>query len=55
MHALPLLATLVDPFSIFLRQATWRPDQRTHFGDKPNPEARLFLAVRRNAVPARPR
>lgn len=55
MHALPLLATLVDPFAILLRQTAWQPDQGVRFGDEPNPEARLFLAACRNAAPERPR
>ncbi len=55
MHALPLLATLVDPLAILLRQTAWRPNTGARFGDEPNPEARLFLAVRRNASPERPR
>lgn len=57
MHALPLLASLVDPYEILFRRAMSRPSVETRLGDEPNPEVRLFIAsARREAAgPARPR
>jgi hypothetical protein len=55
MHALPLLATLVDPYEILFRQASPRPRTEPCFGDEPNPEARLLVATarRRSWTPTR--
>jgi len=57
MHALPLLATLVDFSEIFFHQAAPRLRPETRFGDEPNPEARLFFATMRHrgSEPERPR
>ena len=45
MHALPLLAAFVDPYAILFRQFV-APPTHVHFGDEPNPEARLFRPAR---------
>jgi hypothetical protein len=55
MHALPLLAALVDRYLIFLRHVGPRTIYDTRFGDEPNPEARLSFARRRASEPTRPR
>jgi hypothetical protein len=55
MHALPLLATLVDPYELLFRQAGLHPRHEIRFGDEPNPEARFLTTARRRSEPARPR
>jgi hypothetical protein len=50
MHALPLLAILVDPYEILFRRPAPRPGA-VGLGDEPNPEARLFLALARRRPP----
>jgi hypothetical protein len=56
MHALPLLATLVDPYEILFGQIAPGSHPATRLGDEPNPEARLFRAARRGShEPTRPR
>ena len=56
MHALPLLASLVDPYEIFFGRIVPGARDVARFGDEPNPEARLFYATRsRPFEPARPR
>jgi len=56
MHALPLLASLVDPYEIFFGRIVPGARGAARFGDEPNPEARLFYATRRRPFePAKPR
>jgi hypothetical protein len=56
MHALPLLASLVDPYEILFGRIVPSAHGAARFGDEPNPEARLFYATRRHPFePARPR
>lgn len=55
MHALPLLAALVDPFEIIFRTPVRQSDIAVRFGDEPNPEARLFHATRNAFGLERPR
>jgi hypothetical protein len=56
MHALPLLAALVDPYEILFRRVALRPHSQLRFGDEPNPEARLLVANARcrSWTPTRP-
>jgi hypothetical protein len=52
MHALPLLATLVDPYMIFFRRIVPGAGL-ARFGDEPNPEVRLYLSRRNASEPTR--
>jgi hypothetical protein len=56
MHALPLLAALVDPYEILFRRAAQPAQSQPRFGDEPNPEARLLVATARRGswTPTRP-
>jgi hypothetical protein len=55
MHALPLLAVLVNPYLLLFRTVGSRAAPEVRFGDEPNPDARLYFAERRASEPARPR
>ena len=56
MHALPLLAALVDPFEILFGQIGPRHRPAVRLGDEPNREVPMLRSSRRRAFePTRPR
>jgi hypothetical protein len=55
MHALPLLAVLVNPYLLLFRSVGQQAASGSRFGDEPNPEARQHFAEHRASEPARSR
>jgi hypothetical protein len=55
MHALPLLATLVDPYQILFGQIVPRHRPAVRLGDEPNREAATLQTARRTCPSRRAR
>ena len=56
MHALPLLAALVDPYAILFGQIAKHHRPVVRLGDEPNREVPMLLTARRRLFePTRPR